>query len=63
MREQQTGAPANNGSSASGEDFDTDFELQLQGTTGSDWTTEELAVLESALARFPADKVRATASA
>ncbi|GLC35834.1 hypothetical protein PLESTB_000499200 [Pleodorina starrii] len=56
LREQQAGAPANNGSSASGEDFDTDFELNLQGTTGSDWTPDELVVLESALARFPADK-------
>ncbi|GLI68929.1 hypothetical protein VaNZ11_013350 [Volvox africanus] len=59
IREQPAAAPANNGSSASGEDFDTDFELQLQGTTGSDWTPEEQSVLENALARFPADKYEA----
>ncbi len=47
-----------NGSSASGEDCELDLEFQLQqGTTGSDWTTEELAILESALAKYPADKV------
>lgn len=46
-----------NGSSASGEDCELDLEFQLQqGTTGSDWTTEELAILESALAKYPADK-------